>query len=333
MCERRNCRGPGGNPGGLSALTFLGAARRLALAALFCFSCVAAARAENPPAAPSADTRVLSLGEFNRTLGSSRPVSRYTLEAYVIAVEHPLCDAQGKCAPAFALFSDTPPERVADERVTSLIRQFPMYEYNTRSMENMLNETRSGHAFLTLNAERTTRLEAGKRYRLRIRATQDSWRYRTGFVVEDFSAAPASAAPTMSAKNPRVYSVDDFNRLRAPVIYTVEAHVVALAYPECKPGGVCLPIFALLSDTPLERIADEKVKTLIRRFGENAGAAEKALHETRSARAFRAIDLKVNKKSGLEPGKRYRLRIRVSAMNDSRYFTGLVLEDFSPQTQ
>ncbi|MDR2366184.1 MAG: hypothetical protein LBD68_10115 [Zoogloeaceae bacterium] len=303
-------------------------------AALFCL-CPGGVLAapENLPSAPRVDAHVDSLGDFNWMFNDQlRPASRYTLDAYLIALERPLCSPDDECVPAFALFSDAPPERIADERVTSLIRRFPLYEYNTRSMENMLNETRSGHAFLTLNAERTARLEAGKRYRLRIRATQDSRRYRTGFVVEDFSAAPASATPAMPAKNPRVYSVVDFNRERAPVIHTVKAYVVALMYPQCKPGGVCPPVCALLSDTPLERIADEKVKTLIRQFGENAGAAEKALQETRSGHAFRAIDLKANKKSGqLEPGKRYRLRIRVNAMNDSR--AGLVLEDFSPQTQ
>ncbi|MDR2786948.1 MAG: hypothetical protein LBD06_01065 [Candidatus Accumulibacter sp.] len=309
-------------------------AKRLA-ALLTCFFCVAVAQAENPPVAPSADTRVLSLGAFNRMIDQLRPVSRYTLEAYVIAVEHPLCSSDGKCAPAFVLFSDMPPERVADERVTSLIRQFPMYEYNTRSMENMLNETRSDHAFLTLNAERTARLEAGKRYRLRIRATQDSWRYRTGFVVEDFSAALASATP---AKNQRVYSVDNFNRLRAtPALYTVDAHVVALAFPQCKPGGVCYPVFALLSDAPRERIANEKVETLIRQFyyEKSVEETEKALNETRSGHVFLALDLKFAQKSGeLEPGTRYRLRIRViRAPDHSRTLTGLVLEDFSPQTQ
>jgi hypothetical protein len=299
--------------------------------ALFCLcSGIVLAAPENPLSAPSAAVRIYSLGEFNQL----RPVSLPTVKAYVIRMEYPLCDPQGECAPAFALLSDTPRERIADKRVEELIGQFPLYEYNTRTIENALNETRSGHAFLVLNAERTVKLESGKRYRLRMRATRDAWRYRSGLVLEDFCAEvdptgrgkqKACAALTKA----RTLSLADFNRLRAtPVIHTIEAYIVALEYPMCKVGGECHPVLALLSDTPPSRIVNKKVSALIRQFYPgNVMEIEKSLNETRSGHAFRVINLEFEPRSEqLEPEKRYRLRIR--ATDNPVSSTGLVLEDF-----
>jgi hypothetical protein len=305
-----------------------------AAAALFSLLCAAAlAQAENSPSAPPVDERVYSLGDFNRMIDRLRPVYIYTVEAYPVKIELPLC-IHGACAPAFMLISDTPPSRITNARVKELINQFPIYEYNTRTIENALNETQSGHAFRVVNAERTVQLEPEKRYRLRIRATGDERRYRSGFVLEDSCAEPNCGKRRVSTPfaDARVYSLGEFSRMRLiPVVHTVEAHVVALAYPQCKPGGYCPPIAALISDTPKSRIANEKAKRLIYQFTSGTvRETENGLNKLQSGHAFRVLGLKLDLNTGkklkqAEPEKPYRFRIRVTS-NDAG--SGLFMEDF-----
>jgi hypothetical protein len=146
--------------------------------------------------------------------------------------------------------------------------------------------------------------------------------------------AQAGNFPFAPSVDERVYSLGEFNRLSAVSgIHTVEAHVVALAYLQCKPRGPCpavvAPIAALISDTPGSRIRHTKVKSLIGQFRQNnLTATESALDKLQSGHAFRALDLKYDVKAEQpEPEKRYRLRIRTTS--DARqYPTGLLLEDF-----
>jgi hypothetical protein len=157
-------------------------------AALFGLLCAALAQAENSPPPPSEDPRVYSLGDFNRLHTVLERI--YTVEAYVVALKLPQCAPGAPCVPVAVLISDTPPSRISNEKARDLIGQFYRRGNETENLQ-------SAHAFRVLGLrieQRSAQLEVEKRYRLRIRATDNHrYRRRSGLVLEDFCALPDCA--------------------------------------------------------------------------------------------------------------------------------------------
>ncbi|MDR0672930.1 MAG: hypothetical protein LBF93_04545 [Zoogloeaceae bacterium] len=309
-----------------------------AAAAFFGFFCVAAAQPPAPPVDTNTETRVYSLGDFNRLCDVS---GTYTLEGYIVALVYPQCKPGGACFPVYALISDAPRALIANEKAKTLIAGF--YMNNIKETENTLNELRSGHAFRALDIKLGKKLwqlesKREKRLRLRVSATCEARYRRTNLVLEDFCSGPDCAGlPPAPPAETRVHSLGDFNRLRdIPGAYTlINACIVALAYPQCKPGDECFPVYALISDTPQRRIAHKKARALIAGFDRNnVRETENALNELRSGHAFRALDLGlsvtlVRSLVRLEPEKENCCRLRVRS-DAPHTLTGFVLEYFCP---
>ncbi|MDR1351191.1 MAG: hypothetical protein LBJ59_10550 [Zoogloeaceae bacterium] len=161
-------------------------------------------------------------------------------------------------------------------------------------------------------------------------------------------AAPTTEnlpSPPSGDVGARLYSLDGFNRLGVVAgACRVEAYFVALVYPQCKPGGRCFPVLALISDAPRDRVrANENIRALMDVFhtglrDDQLQRAEAALNEAHSGYAFRVLDIsslvgtRLGNVFGNENPWDVRARMRIRARtenrteNDSRQL--LVLEDF-----
>ncbi|MDR3055141.1 MAG: hypothetical protein LBU53_07045 [Zoogloeaceae bacterium] len=150
------------------------------------------------------------------------------------------------------------------------------------------------------------------------------------------AAAQTGNSPMPETCAPPLSSLATFNQLLeqglVEDVYVVKAYFVILLYPQCKPGGECPPIAALISDTPRSCITNEKVKALIDRVSaQNVKEIEKTLNELRAGYVFRALDINYEKfrhpqsKNPLEAI--YKLSIRKT--DAPRHRTGFVLEGFS----
>ncbi|MDR3157984.1 MAG: hypothetical protein LBU11_03015 [Zoogloeaceae bacterium] len=165
------------------------------IAILFCFCSAVLAAPETPSSAPveEADTRLYSLGEFNR-LGAA---GVYRVEAYLLTWMYPQCKPGGECHPVLALASDAPRGACEKGKINAVRNAF--YNGSLEVALNGLHQACPGRAFRLLDVpfvpvgkkldqEPENRRNGRLRLRVRIRPKDSSIGLPSGrfAILEDF---------------------------------------------------------------------------------------------------------------------------------------------------